>query len=244
MNRSDIHTWALEGAVRAATVPPGADSSAIILEECAMIMRVGSSFGHNISKTEASFLLTSEFSSVLESAVFSAAMSSFAELNSGYLPNVASKIGVAATILELVGNAAFSYFEGKTESAPAQTITENKLYTVSEAADILSLSEYTVRQKIREGKIKAIKGKSDREGYKIRQEDLMNYLQKKGKKKNKNWISLMAASALPVVAAPIIAGAASVIGTAGIAPILSLSSLLYANESKDKSKENKEKKDS
>ncbi len=158
------------------------------------------------------------------------------------MPNVASKIGIATTILELVGNIAFSYFEGKSESDSAQTVAEDKFYTVSEAAYILSLSEYTVRQKIKEGEIKAIKGKSDREGYKIRQEDLMNYLQKRGKKKNKNWISLAAASALPIIA-----GAASVIGSAGIvgdsiAPVLS--SFLSSKKSKDKSKEDNEKKDS
>ena len=157
MNRSDIHTWALECALRASTVPPGADTSAIVLEECAMI----SSLGHNISKTEASLLLASEFTSVVEST-FSTAMSSFTELNSGYLPNISEKIGTTTNILELIGNAAFSYFEGKSDSVSAEKVIDDKVYSVSEAADIRSLSEYTVRQKIKDGEIKAVKGKSDR----------------------------------------------------------------------------------
>ena len=102
-------------------------------------MRVGSSFGHNISRTKASLLLTSEFASVIENAV-STAMSSFAELNSGYLPNISEKIGIATSILELIGNAAFSYFEGKSDLVSAEKVTEDKVYTVSEAADSLSLS--------------------------------------------------------------------------------------------------------
>ena len=235
MNSADIHTWALEGAVRASTVPPGADISAIVLEECAMIMRVGSSFGHNVSRTEASLLLTSEFASFVESAV-STAMSSFAELNSGYLPNISEKIGIATNILELIGNTAFSYFEGKSDSIPAEQVTEDKVYTVSEAADILSLSEYTVRQKIREGEIKAVKGKSDREGYRIYHEDLMSYLRKNGKNRNKSWLSIASAFPIGGVLAsmlPIVAGAAC------IAPMSSLPFTGAVKQSKNKSKVDK-----
>ncbi|MBQ6776108.1 MAG: helix-turn-helix domain-containing protein [Synergistaceae bacterium] len=50
-------------------------------------------------------------------------------------------------------------------------------FTVAEAAKILGLTEYTVRKKIRDGDIHAIKGASDREGYKIPREALMEYAQ-------------------------------------------------------------------
>ena len=50
-----------------------------------------------------------------------------------------------------------------------------KTCTVAEAAKVLGLTEYTVRKKIRDGDIKAIKGSSDREGYKIPLDELMRY---------------------------------------------------------------------
>ena len=57
---------------------------------------------------------------------------------------------------------------------------EEKLFTVAEAATILNLTEYTVRKKIREGQIKAVQGSSDREGYRIPQEEITRYLQNGG----------------------------------------------------------------
>ena len=58
---------------------------------------------------------------------------------------------------------------------------EEKLFTVAEAATILNLTEYTVRKKIREGQIKAVQGSSDREGYRIPQEEITRYLQNGGR---------------------------------------------------------------
>lgn len=55
-----------------------------------------------------------------------------------------------------------------------------KTCTVSEAAKVLGLTEYTVRKKIRDGDIKAIKGSSDREGYRIPLDELMRYAENHG----------------------------------------------------------------
>lgn len=57
---------------------------------------------------------------------------------------------------------------------------KEKIYTVSEAAKILGLTEYTVRKKIRDGDITAIKGSSDREGYRIPADEVMRYAEKHG----------------------------------------------------------------
>lgn len=53
--------------------------------------------------------------------------------------------------------------------------TENKFYTTKEAAEILNLTEYTVRKKIRNGDLKAetFKGHA---GYRIRHEVLRDYI--------------------------------------------------------------------
>ncbi len=58
---------------------------------------------------------------------------------------------------------------------------ENKYYTVSEAAKVLELTEYTVRKKIREGVINAIHGSSDREGYRISHDELIRYAKNNGR---------------------------------------------------------------
>ncbi len=55
-----------------------------------------------------------------------------------------------------------------------------KTCTVSEAAKVLGLTEYTVRKKIRDGDIKAVKGSSDREGYRIPIDELMRYAENHG----------------------------------------------------------------
>ena len=59
-------------------------------------------------------------------------------------------------------------------------MTEGKTCTVAEAAKILDLTEYTVRKKIRDGDIKAIKA-SDREGYRIPLDELISYSEKHGR---------------------------------------------------------------
>ena len=57
-------------------------------------------------------------------------------------------------------------------------MSEDRYYTVKDASEVLGLSEYTVRKKIREGEIAAIHGASDREGYKIPHDELIAYMKK------------------------------------------------------------------
>ena len=71
----------------------------------------------------------------------------------------------------------------------------DKYYTVADVAKILGLTEYTVRKKIREGEIEAIRGASDREGYKIPLEALANYLSKE----KSRGISDLGLAALPLI---------------------------------------------
>lgn len=59
-------------------------------------------------------------------------------------------------------------------------MVSEKTCTVSEAAKVLRLTEYTVRKKIRDGDIKAAKGSSDREGYRIPLNELMRYAENHG----------------------------------------------------------------
>ena len=59
-------------------------------------------------------------------------------------------------------------------------MSNEKTCTVAEASKVLGLTEYTVRKKIRDGDIKAIKGSSDREGYRIPLDELMRYAENHG----------------------------------------------------------------
>ena len=54
-----------------------------------------------------------------------------------------------------------------------------KLYTVKEAGDILGLSKYTVRDRIRKGQIKAIRvdGRGTNGEYRIEETELERYIQ-------------------------------------------------------------------
>ena len=110
MERSEIHLWALGGAAAAAALPVGLDAIALIAEECTMIMRIGSNFGRNITKTIAESLLASEFASIVGSAAYVAFMATFESLNIGYPFTIPAKGVPAAGMIELIGNAAYSYY--------------------------------------------------------------------------------------------------------------------------------------
>lgn len=63
--------------------------------------------------------------------------------------------------------------------AAHKVLSKNEIfYNTKEAAELLSLSEYTVRKKIRDGEIKAevVQGKS---GYRIKKSDLEEYMGKR-----------------------------------------------------------------
>lgn len=57
----------------------------------------------------------------------------------------------------------------------SQNNSQEKLYTTKEVADILGVTEYTVRKKIREGELLAKKFLGHA-GYRIRHDDLLDYL--------------------------------------------------------------------
>ncbi|BAL85006.1 hypothetical protein SELR_pSRC101990 (plasmid) [Selenomonas ruminantium subsp. lactilytica TAM6421] len=60
-----------------------------------------------------------------------------------------------------------------------QSVTEVKdFFTTKQAAELLGLTEYTIRKKIRNNEIKAIPGSNVREGYKIEKESLLEYAKK------------------------------------------------------------------
>lgn len=110
MTRNEIHLWALGGAGIAAALPVGYDVAALVAEECAMIMRIGNNFGRNITKTMAEGLLASDFASVVGSAAYVAFMAAFESLNVGYPFTIVAKVAPAAGMIELIGNAAYSYY--------------------------------------------------------------------------------------------------------------------------------------
>lgn len=62
-------------------------------------------------------------------------------------------------------------------------MTENKFYTVREAAEKLNLAEYTVRKKISNKEIQAEKT-SNRDGYRIAEDELLNYIKKHPQRNN------------------------------------------------------------
>lgn len=76
----------------------------------------------------------------------------------------------------------------------------NEFYTTKEAADILGLTEYTIRKKIRNKEIKATPGASVREGYKIDKESLFDFASR-----NKIAIAAIGAGLAATVGAPFVA---------------------------------------
>jgi len=60
-----------------------------------------------------------------------------------------------------------------------------KLYTVKEAGEILGLSKYTVRDRIRKGQIKAIRvmGRGTNGEYRIEETELERYIQSQKERK-------------------------------------------------------------
>ena len=77
-------------------------------------------------------------------------------------------------------------------------------YTTKQAAEILGLTEYTVRKKLRNKEIKAIEGSSAREGYKIDKEDLEDYARRMASKSS--------AISIPSVLSNVYDGATNAIG--------------------------------
>jgi len=53
---------------------------------------------------------------------------------------------------------------------------EQEIYTVEEVAEKLKVTKTTVSRRIREGKLKAFRTNGDTGSYRIREEDLRNFL--------------------------------------------------------------------
>ena len=87
----------------------------------------------------------------------------------------------------------------------------NEFYTTKEAADILGLTEYTIRKKIRNNEIKATTGASVREGYKIDKESLFDFASR-----NKIAIAAIGAGLAATVGAPFVVGSGIVGLVAGL----------------------------
>ena len=91
---------------------------------------------------------------------------------------------------------------------------DNAFYTVKDAAEVLGLSEYTVRKKIREGEIKAVQGSSDRDGYKIPHDELVAYIQKAKRAGLAGMVSGVGVGITAGIAMPVIAAATTMAVTA------------------------------
>lgn len=123
-------------------------------------------------------IIPSIFKSVGKSAVAMAAGAVGAVISA---PLVAAAAIPSATI----GVASLASAVGATLSTK-----EEKTYTTEEISKILGVSEYTVRKKIRFGKLKA-KNIIGKKGYVITETDLQNYLNS-DKKNNEEVVSLQA----------------------------------------------------
>ncbi len=107
----EIHKWAAAGALTAAALPVGADAIALGLEEIAMVIRIGGFFGSDIEDSAAKGILSSIIATGVGTAAHAAAYAALESANLGYPLTIPVKAGIAAGLIELVGRAAYGYFE-------------------------------------------------------------------------------------------------------------------------------------
>ncbi len=110
---NEIHMWALGGAAIAAALPVGADAIALSAEEITMVIRIGSLFGVSIKKSSAQGILAASIATGVGTAAHAAAITALEAANIGYPATIPVKVGIAAGLIEVVGRAAYSYFEKK-----------------------------------------------------------------------------------------------------------------------------------
>lgn len=108
-NRNVIHKWAAVGGATAGALPVGADAIALAAEEVAMVVHVASLFGISLTESAAEGLIAAQLGGIIGTAVFEA-------VNIGYPFTIPIKIGIAVSVIEGIGNAAYSYFEICSES--------------------------------------------------------------------------------------------------------------------------------
>lgn len=110
-----IHMWAAAGGATAALLPVGLDATALIVQEVLMVIQIGSLFGVKIEEATARGILTATIASGVGVAAHAALIAGLEAANLGYPFTIPVKIGVAVGIIELVGRATYSYFEGERE---------------------------------------------------------------------------------------------------------------------------------
>lgn len=103
-SRSVIHKWAAAGGATAGVLPVGADAVALAAEEVAMVVQVAGLFGISLTKAAAEGIIAAELGGLVGGAIFVAA-------NVGYPFTIPLKISIAVGVIEVIGNAAYSYFE-------------------------------------------------------------------------------------------------------------------------------------
>lgn len=106
-----IHKWAAVGGATAGALPVGADAAALIAEEIIMVIHIGSLFGVNIDKSTATGIQTALIASAVGVGAHGAALAGLESANLGYPFTIPVKIGIAVGIIEVLGRAAYRYFE-------------------------------------------------------------------------------------------------------------------------------------
>lgn len=80
-----------------------------------MIIRIGSLFGASIERSAAQGMLSAMIATSVGVSAHAAAIAGLEAANIGYPFTIPVKIGIAAGIIEVIGRAAYSYFERHNE---------------------------------------------------------------------------------------------------------------------------------
>ena len=106
------------------------------------------------------------------------------------IPSIFKSVGKSAVAMAAIPSATIRVASLASAVGATLSTKEEKTYTTEEISKILGVSEYTVRKKIRFGKLKA-KNIIGKKGYVITETDLQNYLNS-DKKNNEEVVSLQA----------------------------------------------------
>jgi uncharacterized protein (DUF697 family) len=113
---NEIHKWAIAGGAIAAALPVGLDAVALGAQEIAMVIRIGSLFGVSIKDSSDEGIVAASIASSIGVAAHAAAIAGLEAANIGYPFTIPVKAGIAAGLIEVVGRAAYSYFEKKNQA--------------------------------------------------------------------------------------------------------------------------------
>ena len=119
---NEIHRWATAAAAIAAVLPVGLDAVALGAEEIAMVIRIGSLFGGvSIEESQAQGILAAGIAESVGVAAHTAAYSAMESANIGYPFTIPLKMGIAMGLVEIVGRAAYAYFQDKSKQKSEQS---------------------------------------------------------------------------------------------------------------------------